>query len=270
MENRRTQHAARHRRGFTVIELMTVVAIIIGLVGIMIPVVNKALRDAKKDAIVSVLNSIKTGMTKYKEDMNDFPPSDYEKLGKDVRKNMRDWEGGEILCQMMLGHLSDADGAPLDGKKGLGFKENFTRGNVYGPYVDIRAEENIAKSPITTGSHEFAKVFSSVGSGVQMPILYYRGRSSSASKSGPFDKSTSILGTQGRYNTEDNERLSDPPNGSKNKVLEYLKLSEADDGPREAERDSLRAAMNTAQYLMISAGVDDIFGTKDDVFETGP
>ena len=93
------------QRGFTVLELMTVVSIIIVLIGILIPVVNVALRDSKKNAMVAMMNAIKTGLQQYEGDMGAYPPSDWEKLGKSPRKVMNEWEGGEILTQMLLGHF---------------------------------------------------------------------------------------------------------------------------------------------------------------------
>lgn len=258
------------QRGFTVLELMTVVGVILVLIGILIPVVNVALRNSKRNAIIAMTNAIKTGLQQYESDFSGFPPSDYRELGDKVGDKMDGWEGGEILTQMMIGHLSNRknDGAPLDGYQGLGFRANFDKGRVYGPYVDIRSDENITESPIS--GHDNALVFTVVGSGVKTPILYYKGRSSTAFRSGPFDKSSSILGADGRFNTKDNERLADPDGKSSGKVLEYLKLDREDDGPTDEFKDSLRASMNTAKYLLIGAGVDDIFGTHDDVHEIGP
>lgn len=260
------------QRGFTVLELMTVVGVILVLIGILIPVVNVALRNSKRNAIIAMTNAIKTGLQQYESDFSGFPPSYYKELGPKVQRRMSNWEGGEILTQMMIGHLSnrDGDGAPLDGYQGLGFRADFDKGRVYGPYVDIRSEENITESPISGTTHKNALVFTVVGSGVKTPILYYKGRSTSAFRSGAFDKSSSILGRQGRFNTEDNLQLADPDGKSSDKVLEYLKLAPEDDGPTDEFKDSLRASMNTAKYLLLAAGVDDIFGTHDDVHEVGP
>lgn len=275
MNHAYTQHNRTRQRGFTVLELMTVVGVILVLIGILIPVVNVALRNSKKNAIISMTNAIKTGLQQYEADFSGFPPSNHEELGDNkIGRLMNQWEGGEILTQMMIGHLSDRDneGTPLDGYQGLGFRANFDKGRVYGPYVDIRSEANITESPITGSTHSNALVFTVVGSGVKTPILYYKGRSSTAFRSGDFDKTaSSILGRQGRFNTEENAKLADPPSGrDPDKVVEFLKTPRDKDGPTDEFKDSLRASMNTAKYLLIGAGVDDIFGTEDDVHETGP
>ena len=133
--------------------------------------------------------------------------------------------------------------------------------------MDIRSEENIAQS--TTGNDN-AMVLTVVGSGVRAPILYYKGRSTQSSKSGKFTSGSSILGSQGRFRTDHNKELADPLNKRTSKVVEYLKKEPSADGPSEEEASRLRGSMVSAKYLLLGAGVDDIFGTEDDVHAPGP
>jgi type II secretory pathway pseudopilin PulG len=67
----------RHRSGgagFTIIELLVVVAIIIVLVGLLVVAVNAASRTAQKTSTASLMNAVSKGLERFKNDIGYYPP----------------------------------------------------------------------------------------------------------------------------------------------------------------------------------------------------
>ena len=68
------------RKGFTLIELMIVIAIIIILAAIAIPNYLRMTDRAKKSAIESDLKSLATALETYKTDWGEYPSGDWENM----------------------------------------------------------------------------------------------------------------------------------------------------------------------------------------------
>lgn len=279
-----TRRTKARGAGFTIMELLVVMSIIILLVGMLVPAVNIARRNAGDAATRTFLGSIAMGMEAYHRDHGDHVPSDYRLLKK-KRSNdpddneetamfsrMNQWQGGEIMAQLLLGYLADEEGNPLDGNKGLGYRAGFkSAGRVYGPYLDLKNDRSLVASPITDGTHQFAKVITDPGSSGQKPMLYYRANNSPSANVGELThNSKAIISQGGRFDLEHNHELADPPNGANKKlVMEYLKLLEKDGGMKDADSDALRTSLTSAQFLLLAPGPDDSFGTKDDIYHPG-
>ncbi len=67
--------SSRRSRGFTLVEILVVVAIIVILMAILIPVAMRAISQARNAAIGLELSQLKTAMEEYKKEHGDYPPS---------------------------------------------------------------------------------------------------------------------------------------------------------------------------------------------------
>ncbi len=65
----------RAQRGFTLVEILVVVSIIVILMAILIPVAMRAVSQARNAAIGVEISQLKTAFDQYKRDHGDYPPS---------------------------------------------------------------------------------------------------------------------------------------------------------------------------------------------------
>ena len=70
--NIQNQHS-KTGRGFTLVELLVVIGIIVLLVGILLPVVNGARRSAWNAASQAQLNRLVSAITAYEQDFRSYP-----------------------------------------------------------------------------------------------------------------------------------------------------------------------------------------------------
>ena len=75
-KEQRTIIANKKERGFTLIEMIGVLAVIAILAAIVAPKIFDAIRDSKTDTLVTNLNSIRTSIVQYYKDTNTFPQHD--------------------------------------------------------------------------------------------------------------------------------------------------------------------------------------------------
>jgi prepilin-type N-terminal cleavage/methylation domain-containing protein len=163
-------NSRRLRSAFSLVELLTVVAIIALLLGILLPAVSSARRAALLKTSQASVNLINAAVEMYANDFDgDAPPST---KGSDT--TLPNWKGAELLCLLLTGYAEDprVAGKPFengddlsndDGKAGFGFRRQ-QRGKVYGPYngtekLDIGNSDNNRKV--------FIDAFDN-------PILYYK------------------------------------------------------------------------------------------------
>ncbi|MCD4700142.1 MAG: type II secretion system GspH family protein [Phycisphaerae bacterium] len=168
----------RNRRpatGFTLVELLVVVAIIVLLAGILLPALNKFRIAAKKAKTQSAINLIDGACRYYFNDFDGYPPSHDD-------TNYSGWYGGQLLALFLTGYGPDVgdNGAPGvnlatdDGVGGFGFRV-AQRGNVYGPYggtekLDTKREVANDENELVDTSPFFVDTFGALGN----CILYYR------------------------------------------------------------------------------------------------
>ena len=122
------------RTAFTLVELLTVMAIITLLIGILTPSLSAARNRATKTAIQAQINAMAVGLESFKSDEDEYPPSNAILMAADftdaqgmLTQQMADWEVGtptEPLQGAQL--LKDA----LVGRDSLGYDPKKTNTNI--------------------------------------------------------------------------------------------------------------------------------------------
>ena len=150
----------RQRRlaAFTLIEMLVVLAIIILLIGILIPAAIMAQRYAYSSTTQSDLASIGQALSAYHADFNMYPNSSWNQGA------IGTGEGYDYLAYALLGYTPGGSG-PV----GIGFKMK-PYNKVYGPYMSPSAQ-NITPDG-ASGNFYFSGDFPPTA-GAPLPILYF-------------------------------------------------------------------------------------------------
>jgi len=288
--------------GFTLVELLVVVAIIVILMGILIPLVASARTQAKIAATKALLTNLNTALQSYYNDFNMYPSSATKVYdgntvaspsgsGKSAYPNdvIPAGRGPCMLAQGLMGYLPfDVDGCGpklLNGSSSsntddpsFGFRVG-NRGRVYGPYMSAdtkhyRTTSNTDQSFIDPFGNE---------------ILYYRAVSVSDPMPDPMYVFGSATNNNSYFIADDNTRICDAkgtvttisgPNalsltlsagffeslGIYNNVINNT----TDPSPSNHETHSPAALLGRDSYLLVSAGPDGKYFTKDDIVATKP
>ncbi len=131
-----------HRRGFTLTELLTVVAIIVLLIGTVTVAVGAATRKAQRTKTQFLLGSIASGLGQFQTDFGYLPPvlmarqggetAGFRGFARDVTTvgqvpNLQQWYSYTTLADYLVGYgnrSEDGYGVRLGGSAGPGTKEN--------------------------------------------------------------------------------------------------------------------------------------------------
>lgn len=332
---------ARARRGFTLLELLTVIAIISLLIGILVPSLAAARNQAKKAATQGLLRTIETACSQFHVDNDRLPQSrgknPFEPDGSNIYLTGAQWITLQLAGVDFEGYVkpsiqqdSDANNK-IDEKDWLDWysltpKRQYTRSNRY-----ITADGKTAKSPdklskdnpeislvpdVLLGAEEGGAGGDSDWSNGDVPmfidafnrpILYYAANSvakeafttgmpsGSDFKLGKYDQSDNayITGTDGMNGltpvaARDGWSLTGQQSAgflhplgkfdvAKTKILNS-EWPDPDTFPafmadRNAYDNSFRASTNKGKilahnpdsFILISAGVDGLYGNGDDV-----
>lgn len=225
------------KKAFTLIELLTVMAIITLLIGILTPALGSARDRARATAVRAQLNAMEVGLEAFNGDDDRFPPSNSNLYASDVNNptnspgSTEDWEvtgaGGTPFLQgahLLVDALVGRDFLGYDPKApGAGAPSNYNRWAATNdrrkPYippdgVDVTSlneppEDAFGRTPSTLGNpiptidNLVVRVFRDK---FGWPILYYRARPTST-QSTPIIQTTAA-GTNfgdGVYDGVDNE-----------------------------------------------------------------
>ena len=81
-------HRDRARRGFTLVEMLVVIAIIGVLASLIMAVGGSAIRQAKRTTIKMDISQLESAIIAYKEKYGDYPP-DFAQIGADIEHRER-------------------------------------------------------------------------------------------------------------------------------------------------------------------------------------
>jgi prepilin-type N-terminal cleavage/methylation domain-containing protein len=224
----RTAPKARHPRpGFTVVELLVVVAIIVLLIGILLPSIWKMHEVGYKGKASALLGAIQTGLQQYYNDFNIYPPS----------------SGGSRGSVMLGLGLMGPGGDPA-----FGFRTRVANaamgggGRVYGPYAQPDPDSFKASGRyfVDPWGHE---------------VLYYR--------STQIPAPTSIFatgGTNAYFNASDCSAVSGAGSPMTGTAQFFALISGGN-----ANTPISGAVTGATGFLLISAGPDEKYFTGDDI-----
>ena len=94
---------AKKRKAFTIMELLTAIAIVAIMVGILMPAIGKVKQLAKDTKQKAQLQSIEIGIDMYKNDFGDYPPSS-DRYSADASSSYKsEYCGAQLLTEAMFG-----------------------------------------------------------------------------------------------------------------------------------------------------------------------
>ena len=288
------------KRGFTVIELLTVLVIIAILTSILMPTVKMVRNMAKETKVSAQLGAIGMGLAAFRNDYGDYPPSD----------SLADpaYTGAQMLCEALFGwdlmgfHPDSAwrqNGFDIDGLN-LTYDPDRTRGddtlyerkdryleieqsNVYrlGDIFDNTGADLDPDTYVICDSFgvknctypDTKKTFK-----IGTPILYYKANPSSKSIDNTYAYYERIYNAVDNFPLVDLGRLtSDGTAGDAHQTSDSTPIPFLSAPYNYFYEDYILDPKITYNnwpyrsdsYLLISAGVDGIYGTEDDITNFG-
>ncbi len=305
-----TPQVSENKAGFTIVELLTVMSIIIILIGILVPSLNMVNRYAKDVKQKAQFHGIDAALELFRNEFEGYPDSSTHGHVPDYDEDDEDYPGAARLCEVMLGQdllgfhpdshfradctdgtnqlYDNPPGSPLDpgetenlqARKGLYLpleKANAYRlGDIYGTtgIGDI-------KPGLFVLCDEYARVKNkSTGKRIGMPILYYKANTAGLRHDPNAAYEPAGLDNKGQfYNYLDNDYLVgwgmpwNPPTawgGDPKHPLHDPEVFYGEDYIRNKKIETVSRPYRSDSYILLSAGFDGQYGTRDDIFNFEP
>jgi len=287
------------KKGFTIVELLVVMSIIMILLGLLLPAFNKVKRYAKKLSQNAQFHGIEAGLEMFKNDFEVYPDSDRYDL------NLQEYCGAMKLTEAMMGQdllgfhpdsLLNCDDKQPDNPNwtnGL-YPDPFDPENIpedlknlrarKGPYVTVENARAHKLTQMYLNTKEFScdgpkymlcDVYARITNlaldeggdkKIGMPILYYKADVSKILHDWTeFQKSI--------YNFEDNHKLVELGVPWDPAIVHPL-FQDPPGGQgelfytitRNKDIEVIDRPVLDEGYILISAGFDGLYGTDDDIY----
>ena len=276
------------KAGFTIVELLTVMSIIIILMGLLAPAMNRVRRFARKVSQKNQFHSIDIALEMFRAEFDGYPDSGpLDVAGAPYCGAMKLAEA--MVGWDLLGFHPDSrfradgmDGAapptllydPLTLKAR---KEHYLPLENANAYKLNDIYPNVATSPFNGDRFVLCDVYTratnlTTGKRIGMPILYYKANTSNI-RHDPLDLPTLIpWDDKGQiYNYLDNNQLVElgkpwnpPPTGSNHTLFTDPTKFYASTWNEKVS--AMARPYRVDSFILISAGFDGEYGTPDDVF----
>ena len=279
----------REKTGFTLVELLTVLAIIALLVGLLIPSLTLIHNTAKEAKQKAQLTKIGLALTAFRTDYGDYPPSNW--MAPPPTAGAIDYCGAQKLAEALLGrdlmgfhprsdwsatNLTFYPAPPppqnLEERRGpyleLATTNAFKLGDLYGPA--LTASPLNADTFVICDSFGVKKITIAPGQTAKAgtPILYYRADTASKTIEPP------AVPFQRIYNIFDNvplasQLMSIADSTQAHQLGNPATMQVFYDYIRDLKVTARRWPYRPDSYILISAGADGLYGTKDDICNFG-
>jgi type II secretory pathway pseudopilin PulG len=291
-----------HRKAaFTIVELLTVMSIIVILIGLLVPALNKVRRYAMDVKQKAQFHSIEAAVELFISEFDTYPPSTYDPAGSGDPARSSDYCGAMKLAEAMMG--TDLMGYHPDSvwrSDGLTVFRDLagvthtrelynetTLGERKGPYLPLEnanayrlgdlyrdSQGNLKVGNFDSMSIVLCDVYKRVtnyntGKRVGMPILYYTADTS---------KTAHIVGDPGStiadypslysgniYNVLDNYALVNLGFPGQDTGVHQLARPARFYQNIKNEQLTIARPFRADTYILISAGFDGEYGTADDI-----
>ena len=275
---------------FTIVELLTVMSIIIILMGLLAPAMNRVRRFARKVSQKNQFHSINIALEMFRAEFDGFPDSG--QFDGSTPAGGVSYCGAMKLAEAMLGQ--DLLGFHPDSRfRRDGTIDGTAATQLYPPTplpVNLKARKEPYLPLENANAYQLKNIFSTsapfnedrfvlcdvytrvmnlnTGKRIGMPILYYKANTSHISHD-----LTNPNNQDNIYNYKDNQELvglgkpwNPPPTGTPhtlfpNDALKFYEITENAKIPTMITRP-----YRVDSFILISAGFDGEYGTPDDVF----
>jgi len=238
-------------KGFTLVELLVVIAVISLLVGIIVPVVGTALDAAEVARSSAWIKDLSVGCTNYKIENRFYPgQEDFAQL----KGSGGDYTGSQLLAVKLFGgsyaDLSNPSKAPPMAGEGISVKakdiDKFSSGGSWGPRYS-----GVIGSVLDRFSEPAAVLYYPcryIDSNVASDLYKYADNSTYIETNAMYEEYKSALGKDNSYSY--GQYVSDMQSGF------------SGSGVTGSEAGSVR---NKGVFVMIGAGKDRVYMSGDDI-----
>ncbi len=284
------------KTGFTIVELLTVMSIIVILISLLVPSLSMVRQYARRVRQEAQFHSIETSLELYHSQWESYPPSNYETTPDGYCGAMKFAEAmlGQDLLGLHPSSLYRSDGMNSALSSPQLYPSNPPEENIKsrkGPYLQLenanahRLRDLFPPGPLTwpfdpnslvlCDVYTRVKNLGSTGkSKIGMPILYYSADTSKTKHnlSNPDDKDNI-------YNYKDNHTLLElgmpwnppPAPDSIHKLYEDLAAGEPAGyrfykNTKDYKITTVSRPQRVDSYILMSAGFDGEYGTPDDIY----
>jgi prepilin-type N-terminal cleavage/methylation domain-containing protein len=290
-------------RGFTLVELLTAVAIIAILLGVLMPALSEIKKLARTTRQKAQNNSIEIGLSLYKSDKGEYPPSHGYDPNNNTDPNRCDYtySGAQTLAEAMFGmdllnfhpdSVFRSDGRDAAGNIVYQATQLSTRKEAYLDRTNLGVFEpgqifNTVPFQLKADGHMICDTFTvnkSIGGKqykVGTPLLYFRANLSPINtQSIWYTVANMSWHPRNIYNYFDNYGAiaAGRANGKDHKLYDaaftgsnfYNFIRDPIIPINTSLTNSCGRPQRTDSFLLISAGFDGLYGTKDDICNFEP